>query len=71
MGIGNGIWKWDLEMGLGNGTWKWDLEMGLQSHQIKKNGGTEVPLPKKGKKKFNTKPNLAVNILILKWINNF
>ena len=25
--------------------------MGLQSHQIKKNGGTEVPLPKKGKKK--------------------
>ena len=33
-------------MGFGNGIWKWDLEMGLQSHKIKKNGGTEVPLPK-------------------------
>ena len=45
MGIGNGNWKWDLEMGFGNGIWKWDLEMGLQSHQTNK-GGTKVPLPK-------------------------
>ena len=40
MGLGNGIWKWDLEMGFGNGTWKWDLEMGLGN-------GTSVPLNKK------------------------
>ena len=68
MGLGNGTWKWDLEMGLGNGTSvpSNKKELGLKSHFRKAEWWVLRPTSEKAKKKVEQKPNFLIYIYIIK-----